>query len=234
MPVFTVPDSHGSALHEFNPCHDSGTGQFCAGHSGSFAVFERQALHNLLRTSRTATGVSDTSSSADKPTLAAEGGALKAKADQNFRRALRSVWNQRRRRFDSPEDVGTFVVETASTVSEGLLKPGQSVWRTWETKNHQTPVREIPDQFKAFTRELHQRLSSGADPVGTAAWVEYVFDGHLHPMADGVGRTAKALSAFVLARAGHGLPTYRGRDDYYANINKSLAEWTRYYRTMFA
>jgi hypothetical protein len=244
-----VPNSNGEdnspvRLQEFNPCHapagSSAGGQFCAsgagGLYGSFEAFVAHARENLQRTSRTAKGVSDTSASADKPKLAAaEGEGLASQADRNFATTLKRVWDRAQRPMSlTPESLLGFVQEISGLVNAGLLQPGQSGLRTWVTKYPSTPPADIQTALSRFARELSARLRSPADPIATAAWVEKTFE-NIHPLADGVGRATKALSAFVLLRAGQRLPTYRDRTSYYANIglDKPFESWLDYYRSLF-
>lgn len=195
--------------------------------------FEQQMLGNLEVMSRTRKGISDTSSSADKPKLTTEGAELADKADRNFRSALQLVWEHRQDSFATSQEVGKFIEGLARAVSDGLLQEGQGLWRTWETKSKQTPISEIPKTLAGFYQEFCQRLETQSDPVATAAWVEQQFDGRIHALADGCGRTTKLLSALVLARNNHPLPNYSDRDEYYQNIEKSFPEREKYYRGLF-
>ena len=54
-------------------------------------------------------------------------------------------------------------------------------------------------------------------------------DSRIHPFADGCGRTAKIISAWILARYHLHLPQWKSRDKYYQNIEKNLTEWEKYY-----
>ena len=211
--------------------HGNGGG---SGAYPSFDAFAEHARTNLVRTSRTAKGVSDTSASADKPKLKTEGKALASQADRNFAAALKKVWTAKDKPMDTPEAVRAFVEDIADTISEGLLQPGQSPWRTWATKYKSTAPADIQRELDSFAVEYAKRLKGRADPIETAAWVEKTFE-NVHALADGVGRATKALSALALLKGGKPLPTYRSRDEYYGNIglDHSHADWARYYRTLF-
>ncbi len=197
---------------------------------GGFATFRDAALENLKNTSRTALGISDTSTHEDKPKLRVEGDALVEKSAANFESALGLVWAQRERTFNDPEEVRAFTEEVASTVSDGLLAKGQGLYRTWPTPHKQTSPEFINDAMTSMSSELFQRIDA-EDSIATAAWLEKELS-EVHPWADGVGRTSKVLSAFVLARAGKKLPKYPDSKTYYKNIKKSPAEWESYYRSM--
>lgn len=212
--------------------HSGRPGQVGGSGEGGYEDFERRALENLQETSRTAKGVSDTSSSVDKQKLAvSEGEKLAAKTAENFKGALRRVWDDKNREFKSAAEVHKFTEDLARKVNEGVLPAGQGLYRTWETPNNQTPPKEIREATRAFSGQLYEKLSSGADPVSTAAWVEKRMS-VIHPWADGVGRTTKALSAFVLVRGGQQIPKYPDRKTYYAEIRKSPESWERYYRSL--
>ncbi len=196
--------------------------------------FERQMMANSEAMSRTFGGVSDTSSAEEKPKLALEGNELADRAAANFQQALKLAWEHRQDRFASPEEVARFVEELVSQVSEGLLPPGQGIWRNWQTE---FPIQSLPGQIEpdlqAFYREFCQRMQGNTDAVEFAGWVEKRFDGEIHAPADGCGRSTRLLSGMVLARSGHGLPNYRDRKEYYQNINKDWPQWQEYYRSLF-
>lgn len=190
-------------------------------------------MQNLAGLSRTLGGVSDTSSSADKPKLTTEGEGLATKTTQNLRHALGFLWENRFRSFTSPADVRKFVDSLAKMVSNGLLKSGQSFYRTWETKFGQTLPENIEAEYQNFCKWFLKAVDSD-DPVATAALVEKRLDGEIHPFADGCGRTAKIMASFVLLQHGFSLPTYKSRKEYYKNINLSDDnEWVDYYRSFF-
>lgn len=197
-----------------------------------YEAFEKQALENLAGTSRTAKGVSDTGTSAEKQKLAVEeGDKLAAKTAENFKGAIKHVWDERGREFQNAAEVHKFTEDLARRVSEGLLPSGQGLYRTWETPNNQTPPKEIKEATRTFTNQLYEKFATQADPIATAAWVEKRMS-VIHPWSDGVGRTTKALSAFVLARGGVNLPKYPDTKTYYSEIKKSPESWEKYYRSI--
>jgi hypothetical protein len=84
--------------------------------------------------------------------------------------------------------------------------------------------------------------------VETAAWIEWRTNLTDHFWADGVGKTSKALAAWVLMRAGHPLPQYRSNKEFFQYASNKRydpreggqsylgPEWERflaYYRTLF-
>ncbi len=199
------------------------------------ADFIERNLANLAVMSRTRRGVSDTSSSADKPKLVTEGEELAERTERNHVAALEFAWRHRADDFSDPRRVEAFVLTVADQIGDGLLQPGQSRWRTWETSYPSTHPDDLDSDMRTFYAEFARRLSdSEDDPLRTAAWVEQEVDGRIHPFADGCGRTAKTLSAFVLARAGRELPRYRSREEYYGRINENPDDWYEHYTTYFA
>jgi hypothetical protein len=231
-----IPNS--ASLREVNPCHNpSGPkgGQFCSKGGGDFETFLQQAVGGLKATSRTAAGMSDTSSSAEKPKLAVEGEALKVKAEANYKRALRMVWDARHGDFSNPAKVSALIEHLGHVVNAGLLPPGQSIWRQHTTNPAfgQTAPADIPRELETFSAELSHRITAGADPIGTAAWIEHEFNGRIHPFTDGMGRASKALAAMVLARAGLSLPQYPDRKIVYGAIGGPADAWERLYRSWF-
>ena len=117
-------------------------------------------------------------------------------------------------------------------MSAGLLQQGQSLYCNWKTKFRQTAPEAIEQECQSFCAWLFEALESGDDPVARAALVEKRLDGEIHPFADGCGRTAKLLAAFVLLRHDIFPPSYRPRSEYYIKINPSDAEWIRYYHLL--
>lgn len=194
-----------------------------------------RALANLRVTSRTAKGVSDTTSAPGKKKLVvAEGTGLASKAEENFVLALTWALEQRLE-MPKADDVERFVLEVAARVSDGLLDDGESLLREHETKfEMQTRVIHIREALAGFFRELAEQLCNNHDPVATAAWVEWRLDARIHPFTDGCGRSTKVIAYWVLVRAGLMLPTYESRDRYYQLVVLTLEEWTAYYRTLFA
>ena len=190
-------------------------------------------LGSLAGISRTLGGASDTSCSADKPKLGCqEGEALASRTEQNLRQALDFLWESKECQFRAAAEVLAFVETLAATVSEGLLADSQSFYRTWETKFGQTPVHAIEAKYMEFCGWLFRALANPTDFVEIAALVEQRLDGKIHPFADGCGRTAKLLAAFVLLRGNRTPPQYRARSEYYRGINKSETEWVSCYRSL--
>ncbi len=193
-----------------------------------------QAIANMAATSRTKKGVSDTSSSADKPALATTGQVLADQATKNFEEAIEMVWGSRSIDLSSPEDLRRWVEMLAAIVSNGLLPAGQGMYRTWATK---FAMQTMPDQLDAEMENFYLQFGFRGpfvDPVETAAWVEHKLDARIHPFADGCGRTAKLVSAWVLLRANHPLPAWDSRERYLESLIQGGPAFTAYYRERIA
>lgn len=185
---------------------------------------------NLEVTSRTAKGVVDTSASPDKagkmaadltPDKAAE------RAQSNFKNAIKELFSNRDRSFQSPNELRTFIEGMAMKVNQGILKEGESVIRGGadSPKYPYTRIANLESAMTQFYDELHARLADpNEDPVKLAAWAEYRIDMTDHFFADGCGKMAKAVSAFILMRARLPLPTYKNRDEYYRYGRKQIRD----------
>jgi hypothetical protein len=211
-------------------------------------------MANLKATSRTAAGVVDTSALAGKAEKMAEGltgeGAAKAATD-NFAGVLRSVYRQREQlSLLRPEALAKAVDKIALDVNRGILKEGALYRDEDSNKYPYTAVANLPVAYKQFFEEMHDRLNDEtADPVETAAWIEWRANLTDHFWADGVGKTSKALAAIPLMRAGLPLPKYRSNKEFFAYSQRSQIDpnlggqaylgpdWERflaYYRTLMA
>ena len=191
----------------------------------------RNALAGLSRTLR---GISDTSSSAAKPKLGVEeGNKLAERSSRNLQHALGFLWENRSYKFGTATTVRSFIDSLARIVSDGLLPPGQSLYRTWVTEFDQALPENIEQEYNNFCEWFFDNVD-GDDPVTVAAMTEKRLDGKIHPFADGCGRTAKLLAAFALLRSEFLPVSHRSREEYYQRINESDEEWIRYYTALDA
>jgi predicted ABC-type ATPase len=210
-----------------------------------------KGMTNLAATSRTASGVIDTSASVDKAgQMAADlsGERAAALAVGNYREVLTHLYESRAREFTSPAELRGFVEDLVRRVNAGITRD-DVLYREHDSTRYPsyTAVRDLPAAAHQFFTELHARLADRtADPVETAAWVEYRMDLTDHLWADGCGKTSKAVAAWVLMRAGHELPTYpaeralqfehaptQPRSAGAAIDHAQFREWHDYYRTLF-
>lgn len=198
-----------------------------AGTAQELKGYLADANHNLLATSRTANGTIDTSASSTKAASmeSIDGDEAAARAKANFDKAISLAFEQRDADFSSASKVRQLVESIAAQINDGIVKEG-SLIRTGEDsdKYPYTRLDELPAAMEQFYEELHQKLTNpDSDPVEVAAFCEYHIDLVDHFFADGCGKTAKAISSFVLMRAGLSLPSYKGgRDEYYKHAPRSI------------
>ena len=197
------------------------------------SAWAQSVIDALSAHSRTLKGISDTTSSSEKPKLEVdEGEELKRKTAENVRNAIKYLWENRQRKFSSGPEMREFVDQLASIISDGLLKSGQSLYRTWDTKfAHQIPASEVESEYQKFNQWLFEEIDQ-VDPVELASLIEYRLDGKIHPFADGCGRTTKLLSAFALLKSNKFPPHYAPREIYYEMIRQTEDEWMEFYKQM--
>ena len=196
--------------------------------------WKKSVLDSLAGLSRTLSGISDISSSADKPKLGvSEGDKLVLQTHKNIELTLDFLWENRKKSFHSPKDVREFCNFLAFQVSEGLLPTGQSLYRTWETKFGQTSPSAIESEYQNFCSWLYSAFKGKEfDYKIIAAIVEQRLDGKIHPFADGCGRSAKLFSAFIRLSGGYMPAKYPSRREYYSRINGTESDWVFWHRLL--
>lgn len=192
----------------------------------SLDYYQQAALRNLEATSRTAKGTVDTSASKDKAAKMAEGLTAEKAADlakKNFAEAVAKLFENKGTNFESPAALKSFIEDIAKTINGGILKEGQLLRSGADSDKYKsyTKTADVPRAFEQFAQELFQRMNDPQeDPKKLAAWAEYRIDLTDHFLADGCGKTAKAISSFILMRAEQRLPNYTTREEYYSNAPK--------------
>jgi N12 class adenine-specific DNA methylase/predicted kinase/alkylhydroperoxidase family enzyme len=218
------------------------------------AAYVEQGMANLKATSRTAAGIVDISASVGKAGQMAEGltGDLAARsAVENFQGVISDIYRRREQMaLLKPSELAKELDKIALAINRGILKEGALYREDDSDKFPYTRVADLPAAYKQFSEELAARLDDeNADPVETAAWIEWRTNMTDHVWADGVGKTSKALAAIPLMRAGLSLPRYRANKEYFAFSQKAPVdpsaggqaylgqEWQKflaYYRTLMA
>lgn len=187
----------------------------------------RDARRNLLAMSRTAQGVVDTSASAGKADAmtGVTGDQAADLAQQNYDAAIRLAYEHKDRIFASPQDLRGFVETLASTINQGIVKDGSLIRSSDSDKYPYVRIANLENYADKFYNGLYERTQdSTADPVEAAAYAEFGIDFAGHFFADGCGKAAKAVSAYMLMRADHPLPEYQGgRAAYYAHQLPQIA-----------
>lgn len=204
-------DAHKDKLNEIPPMLD---------------YYLRASERNLMRMSRTARGVVDTTASASKAEkmsadLTAETAAQRA--GDNFREALRVLYENKDTRFEDARSVREFVESIARTINRGITAETAPPLRSEDSAKYPnyTAVADLPAAFEQFCEELAERLNDpDQDPVELAAWTDYRFNLSDHFLTDGCGKASLALSSWVMMRAGRRVPVYPPRDAYYRNSPK--------------
>ncbi|MBP5648082.1 hypothetical protein J6X04_02240 [Candidatus Saccharibacteria bacterium] len=220
-----------------------------AGNQISVETYLQDAERNLLAMSRTAQGVVDTSASAKKAEsmTGVSGEAAADLARQNFKTAIREAYNNKERKFTSPEELKGFIEGLATIVNSGIVKEGSLIRSSDSEKYPYVRIANLNNYMDKFYKNLYERIQNPkADPVESAAFAEFGIDFGGHFFADGCGKTAKVVSSFMLMRHNHKLPEYKGgRSAYYANQLKQIAgedenadeagyqKFLEYYRELF-
>lgn len=213
-------------------------------------TYVEKALENLLATSRTAKGTVDTSASATKAGVMAIGSGEQAAnvSRENFEGTIRRLYHERDWKFESAEELRAFIEGVVLAINDGITKEG-TIYRSGEDAHNKygyTRIADIEQAMQEFCTELHTKLADPAtDPIETAGWVEYHIDVTDHFFADGCGKVSKAVAAYVLMRNDLPLPSYRSREEHYANAPQHIRgddadqtrqeydKWMDYYRSLF-
>jgi len=190
------------------------------------------ALAVIQPISRTFCGISDTSTSDQKQALLYEGPELATLVSRNFTSVLTRLLESNELNLPTETEVEQFFVSLVGALNYGLTRSGQGMWRSWETgiKGQSSPD-EIDHHMRIFYREFAEKFNyAHHDPIAFAAWNEKRLNAEIHPLADGCGRTSKALAVLILGRANLLYPRHQSREVYFERINLPLDQWTSYYR----
>lgn len=209
--------------------------------------YERIARRGLHQMSRTAMGIVDVSAAKDKAAsmVPLSGGQARRATEAALPRAVDLMYQNRFAVFSAPAKLRTFVEELARTITNDILKPGHLIRRHDSDKYPYTLVKDLEAAMEQFYVELHARMAAGESPRTLAPWIEYRMNLSDHFFADGCGKTSQLMAGFVCMRAGHPLPLYRTREEYYA-LNgttrrgvdekadaQTLQRFTAYYQKLF-
>jgi predicted ABC-type ATPase len=184
-----------------------------------------QAMVNLAKTSRTASGVVDTSASKEKAGKTAEGltGDVAAEnAKKNFASVVRSLYYKAHDdSLKTPEGVAKTIDEVNAAINRGITKEGTLLRTDDSDKYPYTKVADLPLARKQFAEEFTKRLNDPeADPIETAAWAEWRINAD-HAYSDGCGKTQRAMAAIPLMKQGIPLPTYDDNKKFFAFFPKT-------------
>ena len=177
--------------------------------------YRRQFRDNLMIMSRTANGRLDLSASGTKSDSMAVDSAADAQklAFENTERALRFLFDNRRRTFRSAEELEELVLETAKITNEGITREG-CLFRSGEdsTKYNYARIKDIPVMWDRYVRSFSWMLNSQCFEVEEiAAFCEYVINILGHFFADGCGKISMLISTYVFMRFDLPCPQYTSR-----------------------
>lgn len=209
-------------------------------------AFVKRCMDNLQKSSRTAAHgiVTPTTEGKAEATLA-RGKQASRLANVNVRATMELLFRERKKQFSGPSELRAFIENIAVRVNKGVMA---GLYRTGDDFGRSyTAVSELDAAMNTFCTEFFERLDDPAeDPVTLAAWVEYRVNICDHFFLDGCGKTANALSAWVLARrskSSPALPEFRSREEYFSYAPKSsepqarrnqFSHFLTYYRSLFA
>ena len=181
--------------------------------------YREQFRRNMMIMSRTANGKLDLSASATKKDSMAAGSADDARdlALENTERAIRFLYDNRRRKFKAAEELEELILETAKITNKGIVKEG-CLFRSGEdsTKFNYTRIKDIPALWDGFVRVFYWMISEQYfEAVEIAAFSEYVINIVGHFFSDGCGKISMLISTYVFMRADLPCPEYTSREEYY-------------------
>jgi hypothetical protein len=199
----------------------------------NFDKFNIALIENFKVTSRTASGVADTTVSEKKESPIIKGRELAGQAGENFEIISEFIWKNKNKEMKSESDIEDLVKEIARIVNYGIAKETDG-YRTWDVSyGRKVSFQKIEEEMKNFYRNLQVKIQEADNgelqPYALGRWIELEIDHNIHPFADGCGRIAKALSAFFFARYKKPLPMYSSRESYYGAMNKSESLFRNYY-----
>jgi predicted kinase len=181
--------------------------------------YVHEAMANLNATSRTAQGTLDVSSTEGKADMmaTASGEEAAAAAKRNVAKVFRELYRRGEKMPMTGQGMAELIDDLAMKANKGILKPDR-LMREKDTRfPNQTRAADLATAHAQFAEELVERLSDKkADPIETAAWIEWRANLMDHFWADGVGKTSKALAAWPLMRDHLPLPAYPPNKEFVA------------------
>lgn len=212
--------------------------------------YVEKALNELLKISRTAHGVIDTSASAEKLLqMQVETGNEAAELGiKNFKETSIYLYEQRHREFASGEEVVVFMNSVATRINNGIVKEGVLLRKADSKKSVYTKLENLESAYKQFAADFFKRLSDPqTNSIDFACYIEWRVNMTDHFFADGCGRISRALANFVLFRANQPLATTTSREEMFSYVpqkqydpNKDdycdddYLKWSEYYQSLFS
>jgi hypothetical protein len=197
-------------------------------------IWKVRIFSSISNLSRTSAGSANKAYSEKPALLITDPQKLSTQTAQNLARAIAYVWEQGPLVLPEAGHVRAFIDALSERVSDKLVAPEYRL-RTWELDRKIYPAacspERIPEVYARFCEGVEMILTShGATQVRNANWIEREFDSELHPLADGCGRVAKLLGAWILLRRGKYPAHFDDRAEYYAAMRSSQRVWEKFYR----
>ena len=187
--------------------------------------YREEFRRNMMVMSRTANGKLDLSASATKADSMAAGSAEEArdKAFENTDRALAFLFDNRKRKFKSADELEELVIETAKITNKGIVREDR-LFRNGEdsTKYNYARIKDLPVMWDWLMSVFYWMLSSQSFEVEEiAAFSEYGINIVGHFFSDGCGKISMLVSTYVFMRFDLPCPVYTSRDEYYSVASRA-------------
>jgi predicted Fe-S protein YdhL (DUF1289 family) len=185
----------------------------------------------IYATSASARGEESSRAMLGKPRLGITGAALAGRIQANTFLVAKVIVQAVEENWPAGRVVDAIIAATHDGFPEEVR-----AWRTHETfKRSMTGQRYgvTPGKIRAWVKRFKKTLArtlDREDSVFRAAWAEWQWDKEGHPLADGCGRTAKAISAWVLVRHGEQLPIHQNKETYNNAMADGFRKFVAYYR----
>lgn len=196
-----------------------------------FEEWGDRLLRSITALSRTAQGSNEEAYGGKKQAISLDDPSrLPQIVENNLRTAIRCIWDCGRE-FHTNGAQLQFMNVVAGCVSKDLLPRADSLFRTWDTSDKypwQISPRRIRAEMDDLAATIRHQIGT-RDTVKLAAEVEREIDWRIHPYADGCGRTAKLLGAWILLSKDLPPALFTDRKEYYFAMG-DWPRWHQYYR----
>jgi hypothetical protein len=146
-----------------------------------------------------------------KPFAGVSGDRLAQRVTGNMRSIARMITTVTETdRIPSDWSVRKFVGSAIHRIHHGL----PNAKKLKKLRSHETNhaygclAEDVPARWEAFLNELQEKIDRKDNPQQVCAWVEYELRFEIHPLADGSGRLATALVAWIMLYYGERIPNY--------------------------
>lgn len=199
---------------------------------------KERVITAVLSSSRTARGISDTSSSKEKQKLVAPPEILTTMSRRNISDLIDLfTYMANDASKISSEKIYSTLVTAAGLVNKEMGNTHSSIWRTWPGVNPEQCSTEniqqtLEHEFSPWlTQEIKQLSIETVKDV--AAQVEIRLNGQIRPFVDGCGRISRSLSGALLAAyrlVPPTMSTLSGNVEYYKDFKAPWEHWTAWFK----